>query len=175
MQNIKTEKAVEKFIKVKEAMYIHQNSFSSFLKNWTNQEKRISKELQNLNINNLNIEPHKTIETKNGRLNVDFLIRYKNKLKIVIESTEFHHTRSRKFNYNFKNKLFNLDYRFIKLKKEFPEIYTILIIELDKDVILERRVKRFIEEETIAVNKSFINSYKSNLKEEIKKILKEDK
>lgn len=175
LSKITIEEAIERFISVKEAMYTHSRYSPEFLKSWTNQEKKVFKELQSLRVKDLTIDAHKTIETPKGRINVDFLINYKKKPKIIIESTKFHHTKSRKFNYNFKTKIFNLDYRFIKVRKRFPEIFTILIVEVDRDRILERRIKRFVEEETIAINKTFINSYKTALKETIKGIIQEER
>ncbi|MBS3149442.1 helix-turn-helix transcriptional regulator [Candidatus Woesearchaeota archaeon] len=171
LTNVMVEQAIEKFISVKESMYVHQNSFSRLLKSWTNQEKIIFRLLKTIKKEDLTIEPHSNIKTEKGTINVDFLVSYKKEPKVIIESTEFHHIKSKKFGYNFKRKVGEIDYRFTKIKKKFPSIKTFMIIKVDRNPILERRIQNFISNETISINKTFINPSKASLTSSILEVL----
>jgi len=169
IRQISEEAAIERFVIVKEAMYTHKKSFQRGLKKirWTEQERMLFREFSKLKRKGITIQPHQNIDTGKGTINIDFVISFQKQPFLAIESTAFYHTKSRKFHYNFKRRINEADYRFIKLKKKLPEIKTILVIDIERDLILQERIKRFIRECTIEINHSFINESKASFKNKI--------
>ncbi|MBI2105630.1 helix-turn-helix transcriptional regulator [Candidatus Woesearchaeota archaeon] len=159
IKNISEEEAINKFLHTKESMFSYRKGALNNLKKMlpNEQEEKIIRFLQKQKSISEKIKIHENIETKNGIVNVDLLIEDKDNLIIIIEATKFHDTESRKFGNNWKQKIFLLDYRFIKIKKRFPKILTYIAIEMPINLQLEYRIKKFVKEQTIAIDDIFIN------------------
>ncbi|MBU0930125.1 MAG: helix-turn-helix transcriptional regulator [Nanoarchaeota archaeon] len=165
LKDISEEFAATKFLECKEAIFYHKNLHLKSLKHMkqTPQEKRISNILSE--IKSIKTDINSNVNTNKGIINVDFNILSDNKPKILIEATTFNNIKGRKFGYNSKRKILETDYRFIKAKKAYSNIVAILAIECDKDPLIEHKIKRIVKEETIAINKIFINDEIEGLKQ----------
>jgi len=150
---------INNFLEIKDLMFTHRNTTIGPIEKFTltNQEKKILKILKTIKKLTLKILPHYNMNTKKGIINFDFLITFKNKPKIAIECTTSE-SISKKFGYNLKRKIYELDYRFTKLKKSYPKIKTILIMSIFDDDLNKYRIMNIIKEETLSINNSFINS-----------------
>ena len=156
--NIDEKEAINKFVYVKEKMYCYRKSIFDNLKSFplTEQEKLLVKEFKKERRIYKNLNIHENIDTGKGTVNVDFLINNKDK-PIIIEATKFYDSKSKRFANNWRQRIFLLDHRFIKIKQKFPKALTFLFIELENNPQLEYRLKKFTKEQTIACDDTFIN------------------
>ena len=172
INNINEKEAINKFLHTKESMYSYRKGALNNLKNTppNEQEKRLINILRKNQISSI-IKIHENINTDKGIVNVDLFIENKKK-PVIIEATRFYEIKSKKFSNNWKQKIFLLDYRFAKIKRKFPNSLTYIALEIDNNAQIEYRIKKFVKEQTIAVDDIFINKDFERLNKTIKGAIK---
>ncbi|MBU2640150.1 MAG: helix-turn-helix transcriptional regulator [Nanoarchaeota archaeon] len=158
IKNTSEEEALNTFLHVKESMFSYRKGALNNLKKipLNEQEKKIINELKKEGKIIKNLKIHENFDTGKGITNIDFIIN--NNDPIFIEATKFYDIKSKKFASNWKQRIFLLDYRFSKIKKKLPQSKAFIVIELENNPQLEYRIKKFIKEQTIAIDDIFINS-----------------
>ena len=157
-----------RFLDVKEAMFAHRSN--GFAHSFTTQEQKVLHILESLNISNLRILAHKDVHTSKGLLNVDFIITLGDRILFAIECTNTQ-AISKKFSYNIKRKIYEIDYRFTKLKADYPLIKTVLWLSVYDDELVVHRLRNLVKAQTLSVDNTFINGDLENLS----KLIMEDK
>ncbi len=155
LHNLTQEEVLNRFRFVKESLFSHKNLTPHHFR-VTEQESKVFRVLKNLELQGFQLFHNHNVLTKKGFINVDFVLVLDGKPTIFIECTNMHSV-SGKFLYNLKRKIYEIDYRFIKIKSDYPDAKTMLVLEVHPDDFLVYRIKNFIKAKTAAIGDTFIN------------------